>query len=80
MNQPLYTTENENAKFIDDDNVQKVGEITIKMLDKVGGRQREIESKVYFGGTEIKLESRDVRPEAKSAKATINFLCDPKRH
>lgn len=80
VNQPLYTTDNDNAYYTDDDDVHKIGEINIEMLDTDGGTKREIESKVYFGGTEIKIESRDIRPEAKSAKATINFLCDPKRH
>lgn len=75
---PLLIADNKDSQYFDDEGVRKVGEMKIPMIDTKGGVNRKIETKVYFGGTEITVESRDARVGGKKVQAMLNFMCDPK--
>ena len=79
----IYVTENQKAKFITDKGVKKCGSLIIdvenvdenvegKVEGTVEGR-REIQTRMVFGDTEIRMSALDV-PSGQIVKSSINFL------
>lgn len=72
-------TDSKQHTYVDEKGMKKLAELEIPMLNTIGGKDREIETKVFFGGTEIKVESRDKRKGGKIVKTTLNFMCEKKQ-
>ena len=61
------------VQYIDDDDVEELGNVHVDMPIKDGGRSRVVQLTVTFGGTEIGFEALD-KTSGKQAKCKMNFL------
>ena len=67
----IYTSPNEHVEYIDDPDVELIGEVSIPMPDTTGGRDRKVHTEYYFGLTEIKMTALDVTSGSK-----VELVCD----
>ncbi len=73
----VYTTERTDVKFITDPGVKKIGTLCLDLSDiqyaKNLPKRREIQTRMIFGDTEIKVSALDVTT-GRCVKAGIDFL------
>ena len=69
----IYCSDKEHVMFTTDPGVRRCGEIYLEMPDTTGGKQRELQTTMSFGDTEIKVQATDLT-SGKTAKAAIDFL------
>ena len=78
----IFMTENEKAKFITDKGVKKCGSLKIDLSNEEGGNKdispardgrREIQTRMVFGDTEIRMSALDVST-GQIVKSSIDFL------
>ena len=76
--QTFCSADIKDVTYPDDPTVKTIGKMTIEMPDITGGLNRKIETKVYFGATEIYVESQEVKARGYGNKAntTLDFLAD----
>lgn len=55
----VYTSPNENPKYIDEEGCKKLGSFDVKIPDTTDGTDRKVVVKFIFGGTEIKVQGVD---------------------
>ena len=70
----FYSTEQEGAKYVDEPHIEKLYETNLKLEDTTGGRNRKVEIKVKFGGTELLVEAWDPREGGHKVEMSIDFL------
>jgi molecular chaperone DnaK (HSP70) len=68
----FYATKKFHPRYIDEQGVTKLGELTIERSDTSSGLNWEIEVSMYFGRTEIQVEAKDVKT-GKSEKTSLRF-------
>ncbi|CAH1263872.1 HSPA12A [Branchiostoma lanceolatum] len=69
----LFSTSDRNPKFTTDHGMSLCGRVHVDMPDTRGGRERIIEVKFTFGGTEIDVQAEDITSHTR-AFTTIDFL------
>ena len=69
----VYCSEKEHVMYTTDPGVHRCAQLYLEMPDTTGGRNRELQTTMMFGDTEIKVEARDIT-SGKIAKCTIDFL------
>eukprot|EP00117_Sycon_ciliatum_P037973 scpid44333/ scgid28299/ Heat shock 70 kDa protein 12A len=69
----IFSCEGRAAQFTTDRSVRRCGELHLEMPDTTGGQQRELQTSMMFGDTEIKVMAVDLT-SGKKAHATIDFL------
>ncbi|CAH1784619.1 unnamed protein product [Owenia fusiformis] len=72
----IYSTDKDNVKFITDPSVKKCGTLVLDLEEDQYAtlpRRREIQTRMIFGGTEIKVSALDVAT-GKCVKSSIDFL------
>uniref|UniRef100_T1ISH6 Heat shock 70 kDa protein 12A n=1 Tax=Strigamia maritima TaxID=126957 RepID=T1ISH6_STRMM len=70
----IYCTENDDAKFISDNGVRRCGTLNLDLNDvDVCDGKREIQTRMIFGDTEIKISALDVVTQ-KFVRSDIDFL------
>lgn len=72
----IYSSEKTDPRFITDPGVKKCGTLQLdlsKLLQKPTRKRREIQARMEFGDTEIKVSAVDVTTGT-SVKANIDFL------
>ena len=73
----IYCTESADVRFITDSGVKKVGTLCLDLSDvqysASMAKRREIQTRMIFGDTEIKVSALDVAT-GKCVKAAIDFL------
>jgi len=71
----IYTTQNKEVRYTDEDGVKKIGEVEVEMPDTTGGINRQIKITMYFGRTEIEVEIRD-ETSGNESRVKIDFSYD----
>ena len=66
---------NELAEFVDHEDMNKLGTITIETPNPDALEKRDVKVKMVFGSTEILVEATDVTSQ-NTCKTTIDFLSD----
>nr|AWS31939.1 heat shock protein A12 [Apostichopus japonicus] len=71
----IYCSENEDARFITDDQVRQCGTLTIDLRsqNKPATRRRELQLSMHFGETEMRVDALDVTT-GKKVEARVDFL------
>jgi len=83
----IYSTQSPDVRFVDDAGVQQCGTLRLDLspaaadpatdrsatLMSAGARRREIQTRMMFGDTEIKVSALDVA-SGRSVRAAIDFL------
>ena len=70
----FYCTEQNGAKYVDEPHMEKVYETNLKLEDTTGGRNRKVDVKVKFGGTELLVEAWDPREGGQKVEMSMDFL------
>lgn len=68
----FYATKKRNVDYVDEKEVEHIGEMTIEMPDTTGGVDRSVEVTMHFGQTEIKVDALDLTSK-KRARTTLRF-------
>jgi molecular chaperone DnaK (HSP70) len=68
----FFATKRQDARYIDEDGVEKIGEMTVEIPDITRGLNRDVDVAFYFGKTEIKVEAND-KTSGKQHKASLRF-------
>lgn len=70
----IYCSENDDARFITDDQVRKCGTLTINLGGKhKNTKRRELQLSMQFGDTEMRVDALDVST-GKKVEAKVDFL------
>ena len=69
----IFQTDKRDPIYTDEDGIDKVGSVRIDLPGE--GRDRELAYFITFGGTELEVEVRDLRPGGDSKTCTVDFLC-----
>ena len=70
----FFCSESDKPVYVTDVGVRKIGTLVLDMLnDGSNHRRREIQTRMVFGDTEIKVSALDVT-SGKCVRATIDFL------
>ena len=72
----IYCCQNSDVRYITDAGVVKVGAVSLDFSDEQrtgGARRREIQTRMVFGDTEIKVSALDVESGA-CVRANVDFL------
>ena len=70
----VFASDKREPKYTDEAEVDRIGGITVDLPGS--GLDRRVQVKLKFGGTEITVEGRDMRPGGAVANSKIDFLCD----
>lgn len=68
----FYGTRKKNPRYIDEPDVEELGEINVDISSTVGTRDRPIEVSMKFGKTEIEVTARDVKT-GETYNTTLRF-------
>lgn len=68
----FYATRKRNPRYVDEADVEEIGELNIDMSSTVGTRDRPVKISMNFGKTEIVVTASDVKTE-QSYKTTLRF-------
>ncbi|MCL2930466.1 MAG: hypothetical protein MGG37_21725 [Trichodesmium sp. MAG_R01] len=69
----FYATFKKEVRYIDEKDVEKIGEMTVEMPSTEGGVNRKVDLFCYFGDTEIKVKAVD-RTSGSKCKTSLRFL------
>ncbi|KAK3099377.1 hypothetical protein FSP39_003542 [Pinctada imbricata] len=73
MTLKVYTSPEENPKFVTDEGCELLGRIEVDMSDLTGGKDRKVICKMSFAGTELEVEAEEVNTK-KITRVKLNFL------
>ncbi|KYC38101.1 chaperone protein [Scytonema hofmannii PCC 7110] len=68
----FYATKKREVRYVDEDGVEKIGDLNLEIQDITGGFNREVEVTMYFGKTEIQVEAKD-KTSGKKYDTTLRF-------
>jgi len=69
----VYTSTEKDPMYVTDPKCSYIGSMTVEIPDTTGGKQRVVKARMIFGGTEIKVEAREIRT-GKVTSAKFDFL------
>ena len=72
MKLQIYSSKLKDRQYVTDLGVKKLCELVISMPDLTGGLNREVEVKMEFGKSEVKIKALDVTSN-KSVETKINW-------
>ncbi|KAL4224274.1 hypothetical protein ACF0H5_017728 [Mactra antiquata] len=68
----IYSSSNINPKYITDEGCKQIGKVEVEMSDTTGGRDRELEVSMLYGGTQVAVQAKNVTT-GKEVNADIVF-------
>ena len=68
----IYTTSEQEVRYIDEPGCEKIGEVTISRDDISSGKDWPVEVAMFFGKTEIRVEAKDKRT-SNLVKTSVHF-------
>jgi len=69
----IFATEKPEVLFVDEDGVEKIGEITLKLPPTGENRNRSIEVSMLFGDTKLKVKAKSLESD-EEVEADLDFL------
>ncbi len=69
----IFASEKQNVLFVDENDVDKVGEILLKLPPLNGVKQRKIGVTMFFGDTKLKIKAKCLASNSE-VEAELNFL------
>ncbi|KAL4224284.1 hypothetical protein ACF0H5_017739 [Mactra antiquata] len=72
MTLPIYSSSNISPKYITDEGCKKIGKVEIKMPNTTGERDRKVEVRMLYGGTQIAVQANNVTT-GEIVEAEIDF-------
>jgi hypothetical protein len=68
----FYASAKKSPRYTDEEGVQQIGTLVVKLPDTTGGIKRAIQVAMRFGRTEIEVRAGDVN-SGKQTEATLSF-------
>ncbi len=68
----FYASGKRDVRYVDEPQVEKIGEFRVEIPDTSGGLDREVELSMYFGKTEIEVKAVD-RTTGQQCRTTLDF-------